>query len=65
MNKDNTIILQEPQGIYILLVENEARKKEAIRIIKNGGIVDFGCSEDITNEEFEEYKKQGYTIMKL
>ena len=65
MDKDNTIILQEPQGIYVLLVENEARKKEALKIIKNGGIVEFGCSEDITQEEFEHYKSQGYTIVKL
>lgn len=66
MNKENTIILEEEQnGFFFLMLENEKEKKEALNIIQNGGVVSFGYSEDITKEEFEEYKKQGYTIVKL
>lgn len=62
---DNSILLVEESGYYLLMVENKERKQQAIDIINNGDIVEFGCSIDLTQEEFDHYKELNYTIINL
>ena len=62
---DNSILLVEESGYYLLMVENKERKQQAIDIINNGDIVEFGCSIDLTQEEFDHYKSQNYTTIEL
>lgn len=65
MEKENCIIIIESHGYFILELEDEKMKEEALEVIKNGGVFDYGYSEDIDEEEFEYYKEQGYTIVEL
>ena len=62
---DNSILLVYGNEYYLLMVEDKERKQEAIDIINNGDIVDFGCSIDLTQEEFDHYKELNYTIIEL
>lgn len=64
--KEECIILIEENGDkYILVLENEQDKNKALKIILDNDIVLFGYSVDISQEEFEEYKVNGYTILEL
>ena len=62
---DNSILLVYGNEYYLLMVENKERKQQAIDIINNGDIVDFGCSIDLTQEEFDHYKELNYTTIEL
>ena len=62
---DNSILLVYGNEYYLLMVENKERKQQAIDIINNGDIVDFGCSFDLTQEEFDHYKELNYTTIEL
>jgi aspartate-semialdehyde dehydrogenase len=64
--KEECIILIEENGDkYVLVLENEQDKNKALKIILDNDIVLFGYSMDISQEEFEEYKNNGYTILEL
>jgi hypothetical protein len=63
--KENSILLEGNEEFFILLLEDENQKNEALQIILNGGVVDeFGYSEDISKEEFEKYKNEGFIVVK-
>lgn len=62
---DNSILLVYGSEYYLLMVEDKERKQEAIDIINNGDIVEFGCSIGLTQEEFDHYKELNYTTIEL
>ena len=63
--KDNCIITIENGNKFILILCNSKEKKQALQDIKNNNEILYGCSEDLTNEEFEYYKNKGFTIIEL
>ena len=63
--KDNSIILEENNKYFILIVENEKEKNIAIKIIKNGDVYNEGVSFELTKKQYNNLKKLNYTIINI